>query len=369
MKNLIIKLIWLAPLISGLTYAEQNFPDKDRNTEPAIISEKAISSLLIDAETQGELTILVGERGHILYQRVGENNWQQANVPVRVNLTSVTMTQNHGYWAVGHDSIILQTHSPTKWQMKHKGSYLSEVAKQNIDQRFNVLKDAVTPDIDLFDSLEYMRDELEFIQQDGGSNSLFDIHMQENGTGLIVGASGWAFISRDYGENWAFISPDLNNPDLLHLYSATSTPDGSLFIAGESGLLFRSRNGEQWQQLDVPYQGTIISAHSTDKDDELYLLGMGGKLLHSTDNGDHWQQLQLPSQTILQGACTTEDGAILLTGLGGQVFLVKGDKITHIPFSGRQHLSTAICSSDHYQVAGEGGVYTLDLSSISEDGI
>ena len=124
---------------------------------------------------------------------------------------------------------------------------------------------------------------------------------------------------------------------------------------------------EQWQQLDIPYYGTILSAHSTNKKGEIYLLGMGGKLLHSIDNGEHWQQLQLPSQTILHGACTTHDDSILLTGLGGQIFIVRGDKITHIPFSGRQHLSTPICASDHYQVAGEGGVYTLDQSSISVD--
>jgi photosystem II stability/assembly factor-like uncharacterized protein len=367
MKNIIIKLILLLPLISELVYAKQNLLDKDRNTEPAIASEKATSSFLIDADTQGEWTILVGARGHILYQHAGEDNWQQAKVPVRVNLTSVTMTENHGYWAIGHDSIILKAQSPEKWQESHKGSYLAEVAKQEVNQRLNVLKAAVNPDIDLFDTLEYMRDELEFSQQDGGGNSLFDIHMQESGNGLIVGASGWAFMTRDHGENWAFISPNLNNPDLLHLYSATSTPDGTLFIAGEAGLLFRSINGEQWQQLDIPYYGTILSAHTTNKKGEIYLLGMGGKLLHSIDNGEHWQQLQLPSQTILQGACTTHDDSILLTGLGGQIFIVRGDKITHIPFSGRQHLSTPICASDHYQVAGEGGVYTLDQSSISVD--
>jgi hypothetical protein len=364
MNHIFRKLIFLVPLISGLVYAEQTFPDKDRNTEPAVMSDKAASSFIIDADTLGEVTILVGERGHILYQHAGEDNWQQAKVPVRVNLTSLSMTQSNGYWAIGHDALILKAKSPEQWQVAHNSSYLAEVAKKELTKRL-----IANPEGDLLDALEYMQDELAFGQQDGGGSSLFDIHMQENGTGLIVGASGWAFMTRDHGENWSFIGPNINNPDLLHLYSTTSTPDGTLFIAGEGGLIFRSMDGEQWQQLEIPYYGTILSAHATGKQGEVYLLGMGGKLLHSTNNGQQWQEIQLSNKTILQGACTTHNGETLLTGLGGQVFLVRGDKSIHIPFSGRQHLSSAICSTDHYQVAGEGGVYTLDLSSISVDGI
>jgi photosystem II stability/assembly factor-like uncharacterized protein len=367
MKNIIVKIALLLPLVSGLAYSEKDSLNKDRTTQATTISNKVSSSFLIDADSQGELTILVGERGHIIYRRVGEKNWQQAEVPVRVNLTSVSMTEKHGYWAIGHDSIVLKAQIPEKWEVTHRGKNLAGLAKQELDKRLSKLDAVDDPDLDILDALEYMQDELAFALKDGGGISLFDIHMQENGTGLIVGASGMAFMTRNYGKDWRFISPQLNNPDLLHLYSATSTPDGTLFIAGEAGLLFRSTDGEQWQQLEIPYYGTILNAHASGKDNELFLLGMSGKLLHSTDKGQQWHQLQLPTKTILQGACTTPDGALLLTGLGGQIFLVRSGKATKITFYGRQHLSVAICTSKPYQVAGVGGIYTLDLSSISAD--
>lgn len=76
---------------------------------PAVESDKAASSLLLDIAKAGERLVAVGERGHIIYSDDNGKSWEQAEVPVMVTLTALDFSTPEKGWAVGHDGVVLHT--------------------------------------------------------------------------------------------------------------------------------------------------------------------------------------------------------------------------------------------------------------------
>ncbi|WP_295719731.1 YCF48-related protein, partial [uncultured Halovibrio sp.] len=78
---------------------------------PALETDLAAESLLLDVEYAGERLVAVGERGHIVYSDNGGESWTQAEVPVSTTLTGVDFPEGNTEegWAVGHSGVILHT--------------------------------------------------------------------------------------------------------------------------------------------------------------------------------------------------------------------------------------------------------------------
>src|SRR5690554_871087 len=57
---------------------------------PAFEAPLAVRNLLTDIARAGNRVVAVGEHGNIIYSDDGGSQWQQARVPVSVNLTAVT---------------------------------------------------------------------------------------------------------------------------------------------------------------------------------------------------------------------------------------------------------------------------------------
>jgi photosystem II stability/assembly factor-like uncharacterized protein len=87
--------------------------------ESAEIARLATQSLLLDAAMAGTRMVVVGERGQILLSDDQGQNWRQARVPTRSNLTGVFFDAKLG-WAVGHDEVILRTEDGGEtWTRQH----------------------------------------------------------------------------------------------------------------------------------------------------------------------------------------------------------------------------------------------------------
>jgi len=88
-------------------------------------------------------------------------------------------------------------------------------------------------------------------------------------------------------------------------------------MVGESGTLARSTDqGERWQALQSPYQGSLFGALQL-KDGGLLIYGMRGNLWYSADGGQTWQQRQTGTTFALNGAVQLRSGRVLLMGNSG----------------------------------------------------
>ena len=127
----------------------------------------------------------------------------------------------------------------------------------------------------------------------------------------------------DGGQNWKLVSNRMDNSAAFHLNQIIPAPDGNLYIAGESGFIYRSMDGgESWDSLEPGYEGSfygIVVVPDGTAGYELLAYGMRGNLFQSTDKGDSWEQLDSGTAVTLVNGMLLRDGTVFLTGLGGNI--------------------------------------------------
>lgn len=204
-------------LLIGVVQAEEaEFVETFPTPRPAMMAPLAPSSLLLDITDTGNRLLAVGMYGHILKSGDGKN-WQQVESPVSSMINRVRMLDARTGWAVGHDVSILKTvDGGDNWSLQH------------------------------FDGKT--------------GRPLYDIHMADAQRGIAVGSYGMYFVTADGGTTWErrdFPFTDLGS----HLNVILKLGDGSLFIAGERGLLVHSTDGGgNWRLLKPPYTGSFFGA-------------------------------------------------------------------------------------------------------------
>jgi len=86
--NALLGLVLVLPLLFAPGVQAERLAASKR---PALMSEKAGRSLLIDLAHAGKRLVAVGERGHVLFSDNDGKTWTQAKVPVSLMLTSVVL--------------------------------------------------------------------------------------------------------------------------------------------------------------------------------------------------------------------------------------------------------------------------------------
>lgn len=287
------------------------------------LSTKADKGLLLDVTHAGARLVMVGERGHILFSDDQGKTWTQAKVPTRQLLTAVTFVDDKHGWAVGHDAQILaSSDGGATWTKQFED--LSREAP------------------------------------------LLDVWFDNPQHGLAIGAYGAMLETTDGGQHWQDVGDRLDNPDQLHLNGITRVKDAGLFIVGEQGTLYRSSDdGQTWQKLDSPYEGSFFGVIGTAKPQTLLAYGLRGNLYRSTDFGDTWQQVDLqaargPLEFGLSNATLLDDGSLVLVGNGGTVLHSSDDGVTFSVFNRADRLALAGASglSDgNLILVGQGGAH------------
>ena len=206
-------------LISSATVfaqEETEAPDTFAVARPALKMPLAPKSILLDILNTGERLLAVGAYGHILHSADG-TAWTQVDSPISSMINRVRMLDAKTGWAVGHDVSILKTaDGGLSWKLQH------------------------------FDGKT--------------GRPLYDIYMADAQRGIAVGSYGLYFTTGDGGATWTareFPFTVLSQ----HLNVLLKLGDGSLFIAGERGLLVHSTDGgETWRLLKPPYTGSFFGA-------------------------------------------------------------------------------------------------------------
>ena len=256
--------------------------------EMSVQAPLAARSLLLDAVSIGDRIWSVGERGHVLYSEDKGQSWHQVLVPTRATLTGVTFHDDLTGWAVGHDGVILRTRDGGK--------------------QWEKVRDA--PD---------------------ENRPLLDVWFQDASRGFAIGAYGLCLRTEDGGTNWREMRI---SEDEWHLHRMVRSEEGRLYIAAESGQVYRSDDdGETWITLPSPYDGSFFGLIPLEKD-ALLVFGLRGHVFRSEDAGETWAQIPTSTLATLADGLRLSDGRILLVGLAGTVLVSQERNMAFEPIPG-----------------------------------
>jgi photosystem II stability/assembly factor-like uncharacterized protein len=264
-----------AALAAGLAWAAAPpavLPALSATAEPL-----AAKNLLLAGARAGTRLVAVGEHGHVLLSDDQGSTWRQAStVPTVTTLTAVHFIDAKQGWAVGHGGVVIGT--------RDGGDTWAALAGQ----------------------LE-------------GPEVLLSVWFRDAEHGLVVGAFGHAASTADGGKTWkpmALAEGEAGERHLNHLFAGAGN---TLWVAAESGTLFRSDDGgTQWQALKLPYKGSIWGGTQLEGG-ALLVWGMRGNLLRSDDGGQTFVAVTSGTDQSLGGALQLPGGALVLAGLGGAV--------------------------------------------------
>ncbi len=282
----------------------------------------ATQGLILDMTETDSRAIAVGARGSILVSE-SRSDWRQIeNVPTRATLTAVSAIGNAA-WAVGHDgTIIASRDGGLTWAL----------------QRVDVQHPQEDPNLP-FDPRQGV--------------PLLDVLMLTPEHGFAIGAYSQLLRTDDGGTTWIFVptaadsstaqadegiddedileegdedSMTLSDDDLAldeesepHFNAIARTGSGALFIVGERGAAFRSRDdGHTWERLELPYAGSMFGVLGY-AGDHVVAFGMRGNVFESRDLGDTWIQIETDTELSLMGGAAVDAGGFALVGVNGIV--------------------------------------------------
>ena len=288
----------------------------------------ATQALILDLTDAASRAVAVGERGQILVSE-SRTEWRQvADVPTRTTLTAVSAVGD-AVWAVGHDgTIIASRDGGLTWAL----------------QREDVLD--TSPDA-VFDPRQGV--------------PLLDVLMLDANHGFATGAYAQLLRTDDGGKSWHFVSTSstastndgdaiddtaiddadagddswtLSDEDLAldeenepHFNAIARTGSGALFIAGERGAAYRSRDGgTTWERVELPYGGSMFGVIGY-AGDHVVVFGMRGNAFESQDLGDSWDAIDTGTELSLMGGVAYGDAGFALVGANG-VVVVRADAVS-----------------------------------------
>jgi photosystem II stability/assembly factor-like uncharacterized protein len=291
---------------------------------PAQIMPLAAKSLLLGLARTANGFVAVGAHGDILLSRDGKD-WLQAAVPTRTTLIAVTAIGSD-IWAVGHDGVIVHSADDGKsWQMQRKDPWRAPSDDSLGDPR----QGAPLLGVLFTDARHGMvvgAYSLALRTDDGGAHwqPMTVAPIPKDDADADDGATDAAAAEQDPPKKddkgqWTFNQNQLEigQEPTPHLNAITRTGSGALFIVGERGAAFRSRDdGATWQRLQLPYDGSMFGVIGFEGD-HVMAFGLRGHVYESTDLGDHWTPVETGTElSLMGGAALPGDGAVIVGANG-----------------------------------------------------
>lgn len=318
--------------------------------QPAVQGPQALRAVLQDVARAGERLVAVGERGVVLLSDDNGNSWRQATaVPVSVGLTAVQFIDARTGWAIGHAGVVLHSEDGGEhWTLQLDGKRGAAAEQQAAEASGDAARIAAA----------------QRLVADGADKPLLALSFADARHGLVVGAYGLALSTADGGRSWQSEMGRLPNQRGLHLY-ALARQGADLYIAGEQGLLLRSRDGgAHFDALHSPYDGSYFAA-AVLPSGRLLVGGLRGTLFASDDAGESFQALANPIPASLNGI-RVAGGGLLLANQAGMLLRSGLDAFAAqpLPVSDGLPLTAAITAADGAIVAvGMAGARRLAPSS------
>jgi photosystem II stability/assembly factor-like uncharacterized protein len=370
-----IKVTVLAASLMASVFSQAQWQDPLES--PALATDRAHKSLLLDITRVGSRLVAVGAHGHVVYSDDSGESWTQARTPSSVTLTAVYFpSATHG-WAVGHDGLILHSSDAGETWVKQFDGYLAnraivQGARENKELAITELdRSKNSGDLSAIDNAEmhlenttYALEDAQYDKKSGSTKPFLDVWFYDANIGFAVGAYGMAFHTKDGGKSWVDWSAHLENGDRLHINGLTMVGPRSLMLVGEQGLVLRSDDmGENWRALPSPYEGSLFGIMA--KADNVLIFGLRGNLFHSVDGGIQWQKVHTGSELTLMAGVAKSDKTSVMVGNGGSVILLnrRSDEPKSIILPGRTTSASVTQAPDGTLViVGEAGVERIDIN-------
>lgn len=312
------------------------------------LSRQAMTRLLLtDSARFGNRIIAVGDRGYIVFSDSNGESWERAKTPANIPLLTAVFFQNEkNGWAVGHDSVILNSNDEGRsWT-----------------QKFSAPDD---------------------------QKPLMDILFTDANSGFAVGAYGLFYETTDGGKTWnsrkltspapkatpakkgKAAEPDASDAkggdDDKHLNAIVRLGDNKLVIVGEAGTILKSDDsGKSWIKVPSPYKGSFFGAVQG-KDGSVLIYGLRGKIFRSPDGSlRDWKPVDNKSVASIMGSTVLPEGTIVLAGLAGMVLVSSDNGQTFKPLptgSTKGYAKPLLGAPNALLLVGEAGARDVVLSA------
>ena len=350
---------------------------------PSKIVEWTPHSILMDVVKVDSRIVAVGERGHILYSDNECKGWIQAEVPVSVTLTAVFFPTYDQGWAVGYDGVVLHTEDGGKtWKKQLDGAQINKLVFNQVKQMVNAKNDLLADPKAGFteeerenmeietEDLGYLLKDVESALKEGPCQPLMDLWFKNDKEGIIVGVYGIILSTKDGGNTWQPILDRIDNALGSHYYSITRSGD-DLFIAGETGILYRSEDfGQSWHRLGSPYEGSYFGIVGDPSGGFVTAFGLRGHIYYSLDRGETWTPSSTNREVSLSGGDLLSDGSVCVMGIDGFILRSKdrGKTYTVLPQRyGGIGISITEIKRDVLAAVGTGGIFRIEINNPSDE--
>ena len=257
---------------------------------------------VVAAAMAGKRIVAVGDYGIVILSDDGKAYRQAKAMPTRAVLTSVFFLDDKRGWAAGHDGTIVTT-------------------------------------ADAGETWQLLREE------PGKERVLLSIWFETALHGLAIGQFGLVLETDDGGKTWRErrLVDDREQAE-KHLMQIFAGANGLVFVAAESGSIFRSEDaGRNWKAVQTANKGSFWTGLAL-KDGSILAAGMRGHVYRSTDRGLTWHEVPSESKQSLTAVLQRDDGQVLLYGNSGVVLSSKdnGQSLQTTVRADRANVTTAV---------------------------
>lgn len=342
-----------ASLVSLVTFATTTLQSSsDTLLRPARISALAQQRLVTTIASAGSQRIVaVGQRGHILLSDDAGKSWAQSASPVSADLTGVQLLdQQHGF-AIGHNGVVLATENGgATWKKILDGVSANRLTLEALNTK------STSPDH------QFLTAEAQRNLETGPDKPFLDLYFFNQHEGFVVGAYNLIFHTKDGGKSWESWYDRTDNSEKLLNFNAIRAHQGSLFIAGEAGLvLVLDQQKQRFVKRQTPYEGSFFGLLDTGK--ALIAHGMRGNAVISEDAGQHWMPLQTGLRASITASALGADGSIWLADQSGALSVSRdgGKNFQAVKMAESFPLSAIHFTSGKLILAGARGLRSLPI--------
>ncbi|QIL73990.1 hypothetical protein G7048_26225 (plasmid) [Diaphorobacter sp. HDW4B] len=348
---------WLLGAARAATGAGANASNAFRapsDTAAAIGATAAHGPFLAIAQA-GKRLVAAGLRGRIAYSDDEGKTWQQARVPVEVDLVALSFPTASEGWAVGHRGVVLTTQDAgATWKRRFAEQQLNELIVNHYKAAGAAADSAgARAAAGAARSIE-----------DGSTPSLLDVWFESPTTGYVVGTFNLIFRTDDAGKTWVPTMEAVDNPEELHFYAVRGQGNG-LYMTGEKGSVWHFDAAQKrWAAVPTGYVGTLFGLVA----DGLRVLayGMRGRIYASEDAGQHWQVVSSPAKAGIVAGVRLQGGEIVLADQSGELLQSKDAGRSFAALNAKSRVAAfSLLQSGTGQLfaAGPGGVARVAMNA------